>query len=84
LKKRKQIGGLLLQDNDARGAEGHFRQAIELDTQIAEYHRGLAEAPDRQARRSDAISHLRTFVVRNPGDAVARAFLADLAHRVSD
>jgi tetratricopeptide (TPR) repeat protein len=58
-KLHAQLAQLLMQDNDAAGAEGHYRQAIELDPWAASFHAGLAEALERQGRSEDSRAVLR-------------------------
>jgi tetratricopeptide (TPR) repeat protein len=58
-KLHAQLAQLLMQDNDAAGAEGHYRQAIELDPWTASFHVGLADALERQGRSPEAQAILR-------------------------
>jgi tetratricopeptide (TPR) repeat protein len=58
-KLHAQLAQLLIQDNDAAGAEGHYRQAIEHDPWVASFHTGLADALERQGRSSEAKAVLR-------------------------
>jgi tetratricopeptide (TPR) repeat protein len=58
-KLHAQLAQLLIEDNDAAGAEGHYRQAIELDPWVASFHIGLADAVERQGRGVEAKAILR-------------------------
>ncbi len=63
-----QLGQLLLLDNDAAGAEGHYRQAVALDPDVAAHHCALAETLTRQGRDEEAAEVLRAAALAGQRD----------------
>ncbi len=70
-------------DGDREQAIESYRDAIDLDPHVVEYHSGLASALTRSGRRTDAVAVLEAALARWPGESrdalFARAgFLHDL------
>lgn len=62
----------------------HLRRAIELDSTLPEAHYNLGVATFMAGRIEDAIPHIRESIRLQPGDAVARDFLAMLLETLGD
>lgn len=73
-----EIGVLLADKGDLLAAEASFRNAVELDPQLAEAWANLAEAQRRQRKLDDAAKTYQTFLEQRPKDADAYYALASI------
>ncbi len=73
----------LLARNDASGAEGAFRQAIEAQPEAEPAHHGLGLALRSQGKLAAALRELETATRLDPNDADAYYALGELAWTLS-
>lgn len=76
-------GFKLLDQHDAAGGEAAFRQAIEIQPELAEAHRGLGMALWARGQASAALRELNVATRLAPNDPVAHLALGKLAWRLS-
>jgi tetratricopeptide (TPR) repeat protein len=83
--KRKQqedefivLGLVALHENDAKGAEGHFRAALRARSWFPEAYYDLARAQSRDARTDEALDSMKTALDQGYLDTLPAKQLSDL------
>jgi tetratricopeptide (TPR) repeat protein len=76
-------GFKLLDQRDAAGAEAAFREAIEIQPELADAHRGLGMALWARGQGSAALRELNVAARLAPNDAVSHFALGKLAWTLS-
>jgi tetratricopeptide (TPR) repeat protein len=70
------LGGVLTQLGDVRGATEQFDKALQLDARNLTAHFNLAILSAKENNHAKAIEHLRVVLTENASDSGARMFLA--------
>lgn len=73
----------LLSRNDAAAAEKSFRQAIEVQPEVEQAHRGLGLALRQEGRLPEALREMQTATQLNPSDSDAHYTLGSIAWALS-